>query len=196
MITHTHKHTQTRCTNLKRGGSEGVCRGETKDQTTECLCLLRLRGNRRSTLNISIKTEMYPWKTSLKPPLFFLECHVGVNDSSLYMWCSVYITFPLHYSHTQAKHHHQSGNKNREKQDFSAFIAVSIHSKVSVTTSKSRLSQISSSVSLPLNCYLKPWFQKKLLTYIGNWLQHEKICFTSPIFTDCSKNLYQSLFFF
>lgn len=91
--THTHKHTQTRCTDLKRGGSVGVCRGETKDQTTECLCLLQLRGNRRSTLNIAIKTEMYPWKTSLKPPLFFLECHVGVNDSSLYMWCSVYITF-------------------------------------------------------------------------------------------------------
>lgn len=101
---HTHIHVQThaRGTNLKGGWSVGICRGETEDRNTECLCLLRWRGNRRSTLNIPIRNKFVTLKKNpAVQPLPFLEYHVGVGDSSLYTRCSIYITFPLLYSHRQ-----------------------------------------------------------------------------------------------
>jgi len=47
--TDTHTHTQ-QCTNLKGGGSEGVCRGEGKEQT-ESLCFLRPGGETQIWFN-------------------------------------------------------------------------------------------------------------------------------------------------
>ena len=69
--THTQTHTEQH-TNLKGGGNEGVCRGETNEKTAECLFFL---GSRREKTGIVLHTRLHF-------SVFLGNC-VGVNDSLL-----------------------------------------------------------------------------------------------------------------
>lgn len=135
--THTHSSIHTnQHTNLKRGGSVGVCRGGTKEQATEIHSLLRLQGETfgYSLVNVNIRTATYPSKN---PKRFFIlfgipcGCQWLIAVYILKSICNILYTLQPNISVWT----------RTEKNDFPAFIAVPMKCKVG-NTPKAEITQL------------------------------------------------------